>query len=827
MEVGTADRVSTATLTYSRDRVLRDPLAQAPNIYQDVLFCIAWQSSPTAIPILLFEGSPSTLDRGVSGTPGNSYDTGGIKLQSSAVMWADHPDIQIIGRYMPRVPNGATDGTVVLDHSLPCVFNAGGKPNRSVRTALDTKIGSTNVFDAADQLDSHYFTADDGFDIYDKNGEISTRRARYWTYGQAIAYVLHSYCCDPKAPAAPVLANSVRLYFGAPPGVNPTDPKDSETAWGAIIGPNRATPYYKLEAFGERYEGDVSPPPETLFDPRPARLLRAKCNDISIQGMNAIEALNVLFRAAGMGVWVDQYTPFTSVNAPPPEHYVHTVRTWSPGGKLAANEGVGEIFVPRLEPPYTSAYTSFGIPRSAFDIFTKNNVEALDQNADVSQIVNTPIIVCGPTRYEITAQLRPGWRPLHHPSFGLFDNVNPAATIPNGTGNPPISELDAAMADGAPAFLWWQANPEANQSAIPGPVTERIKALSKRLHARGPDANPFFDIGRKWIIPTDFSYPTPVYKRENITGIPWFWKTYKPADFAAQTDGSPGAENWITEAIPEAATWSHRRMEFLPCLTADNTGRTIGMRVEVSFDRGVNWTVWNAFRVIPGELAIYLMYEGPYEVQNPRLPQHGQPSEGNWFRTQGNLYNAYVHHNFRVRITAAIEAHSAKTVVTIPDYISQTAPRARAYNRQTRYGHSEMRSQFKTRVTDDITALATYDATTLDPNKKLLFYKAQDDTIPARAEGFRTQALIGSWAQSNMIVIPWLEYSVRPGQAVPYIEESSGGNTASRQLDFRSEATEFTLCPHVAGIVYTFAQGGIRTQLMLADWRTMSEAARG
>lgn len=820
VKIGSGDRVSTAELQYSRERALYETGFTPPSIYPDVLFAIAWQNSPTAIPIMLFEGVPGTLNRGVSGTPGNSHDTGSLALQSSSVAWADHPESQIYGRFMPRVPEGTSNGTVINDPSLPCVFNDGGRPNRSVRTCADTKIGSTNIFQPADRLDSHYFTFDDGWDIYEKDNEASTRRARYWTYGQAIAYVLHRYCF---AVSGAVLRNGVRMKFGAPPTTTP-GPNDSDTLWGAIIGPNRADPFFKREALGELYEGDVNPPPETLFDPRPARLLRAKCSSLSIQGMNAIEALNVLFRGAGLGTWVDQYVTFSSVSAPPPENLESTMRAWSPGGKLASPDGIGDIYTPKLEPPFTSMYSSFGVARTAADIFSRNNVETIDQNSDAGQIVNTPIIVAGPTRYEITAQLRPGWRPLHHVAFGLWDNVNPANTIPNGGGsNPPVNELDAAIADGPPALMWWQANPEQAQSAIPGNILDRVKALAKRLHARGPDSSMFYDIGRKWVIPTDLSYPTPIYGRENITGVPWFWKTYKPADFSAQTDGTVGAENWITEAIPEAATWPSRRMEFLPCLSADASGRSVGIKVDVSFDSGVTWTPWNAFRVIPGELAIHLGYESPFEIQNPRLPNFSNPNEGNWYQTGGNYYYAYIHHKFRVRITAAIEAPSALTVKTVGDFITGTSPRSRVFNRQNRYGHTELRSQFKTRVTDDITALAAYNDTTLNANNKLLFYKRRDDTVPMTAEGYRTQALLGDWQQSNMLTIPWLETSVRPGAAVPYVEEMAGGDTSTRQLDFRSFATEFDMCPHVAGVVYTFARGGIRTSLLLNDWRTMAE----
>lgn len=840
VEVGSRDRPSTATIHLNRDAILRGD-ADDPLIPNDAIFAIGYKdiadtgSGPGAI---IFEGIPSLLNRRITKTE----DSGGMALQSSVALWEGSLLSQVFGSFMPKIlgsPVNIVAGFSLLDSSVPCVFNPGGLPNRSIKTDADTIIAGQPAF--SDAVDSYYFTMPGSFDIADGGmNNRTSKRARYWTYAQALAYVLSQYC------GANLMRNMVTMDFGNP---DTTPPVGDDKIWSVV------KPLFKFEPPGETYEDFVGPlPPGSSYVP-PAfttsvqNLLVAKCNNLSIEGMTAIEALAFILHASGVGFWIDAYTPGMNIDVLA-ETIVHKFKVWTPGGSSQSG-GVGGQFIPKLEP--------FGAPttgRTAPDILSKNNAFQIDAGFDTGRVVNKPIVLGAPFQYEVTIYLRPGWRPINDINVFFLDMVNTddSATIQDpGPNTPILKEKDAAAADARAAFEIWISNPEFlfGITAPSGPV-KRTQNLSRMLHGKGEQAAEFYDVLRKWVCPTDWRYPTAEYSRDrveipSVDRDPAYWRDYSPIDWFVSRylyNGNPSGivlddaplhfsfpdipDPYIPGRTTSPLSWPQRARRFLPCLVGDRTGKSIGYKVEISLNRGDSWFDWPAFTVLEDELGIILNFDNPFDVRNPKvLPQASQA-------TQGNLMLAYIRHNARVRITATIEGSDHRPGQP-PAMVPGVFDRAQVFNRRDRYKFGVVNSILRDKWTsdpDELTSLSDPGGNgSIDPLNpgqgqppvKYFLFQPKDDFPAMHNEGNRIQAFNGDWKASGKFVIPWVETSARPGLYVEEVEEG-GADGVPRNIDFRTElgGGRF-IAPHIAGVVYTFAQGGHRTLVALEDWRSIAE----
>ena len=710
MEVGVGSRNESgyAVLALNRDPIIRGdaPEAQWP---PDRLIAIAYKV-PDESQKLIFEGYLDRGERSLSPT----HDAGSPILRHAIHLWDADTYSICRGRFAPRMRgNSAGSASLVHETGLPLVFNPRGRPNRSLKTMTDTLVNGESIFADNSQSgdaprgDVHYFVDDEGWDVViDNDGTFRRARCEHWTFASALAYVLHFHAWSRARPnwTYPEIRNGVAVWFGYPPSNDPPGEgrrsQDEDTLWGAIIGIDRSSPIYKLPANDESTGGEQPPQGLSLL---PAELLARRCNNIDIQGMSVYEALGTLLHAAGLGWWIDTFIEFDQFDSVPPDPLEHIFRVWSPGGKLNSDfYGLGEIYQLKLEDYSASSRDGSGNLRTAADILSKNTCESIHVVSDGKTVCNAPIIHRAPTLYEITAELRPLWKPLHSQQNGYFDNVNPNADV-SDPGNPAQNEQKVAAADIHGAFLQAIANPEIYDSGPSMPM-QRRKNLASMLWARGKHADKFYDIGRKWGLPLDRSYPHDEFARAEGLGDPTYYADYSPLNFDAVDQGDMSSYGVLMTPIQGAGAWPTRRRPMLPCLTQDRNGESVGIIVEISFDGGENWTQWTAFRVADDECALWLTYESPFDVVNPRIRDLSDSNRHKHL----NLAMAHIYHLLRVRATFTIEGSPLKGSDGIPigneevglPFDPSTLPRARFFDRTRRYGKHVILSKFKDQVAE-------------------------------------------------------------------------------------------------------------------------------
>jgi len=837
VELGSRDRLSTATIAINRDLVLRGQITD-PVIFSDAVFAVGYkddQDSGSGPGTLLFEGVPQLLERRIT----HQEDAGDIQLHHSINLWADAGDSQVIGQYASRINSTPSSGFLINEGDVPCVFNPGGLPNRSIFTAKRTLgAGGVLAFSTGAQFETFYFVSPSGHDIYYRPSaaRLESLKARYWTYAQAIGYML-MMVCGAKTAAA-VTRNGVTVDFGEP------DPDATaifgDKLWGVI------SPYLLAEPVSESYEAEGGPidPAQFAFDPTPSRRLRAKANNLSIEGMNAIEALALLLHASGLGWWIDSFYQSGSIDTIP-SPYTHSFKVFSAGGHAIAG-GVGGLFVPRLQ-----EYGSSIAGQTAGQVLSVNTVASMDASWDYAHIISRPAIVRAPTLYEITINLRPGWRPVHGQNSFFFDKVDPIQNVTDpGPNSPTINELLLAIAEGRGAFDHW-SNDLATilEGDWPDGTLGRQARMANVLHAKGNLASQFYETGRKWVAPTDWTYPTEIFKRV-VSGInlPDHWEDYSPVDFSiANRDANgivinPLVENALEYPIPDTPdpfnpgfflpgpeTWAQRRRPLSPCLVTDAAERSIGVKVELNFrgletDYAEQWVEWSSFQVLPDELGIMLTYDNPFDVVNPNL---NPTVEGSikW----ANLFMAYIHHQFRVRVTATIEAGDSP-VLRPPAPTSVGLPRERVFIRRDKYRKAAVASQHFNRWVrkrEDLVIVetpATNDTKLDAAAAKWFLFRPVDDMAAALEESVRIQSLGSVLKSSSKFTIPWVEIGARPGLTVHRLEETGGAGTIPRRVDFRTIMDNgMELAPHIAGVIVHLGQGGHRTTVLLEDWRALQE----
>jgi hypothetical protein len=199
------------------------------------------------------------------------------------------------------------------------------------------------------------------------------------------------------------------------------------------------------------------------------------------------------------------------------------------------------------QPLYDTAATP------AVDLFDDNNVSAVNVNWDDRRITSAAIVVGGVKRYEIQAELLPGWLPRD----GL-DNV------------------DAGQRAAAKA----QALADAQILAAGSAVTD--DPWFRKYHRAGAGFSLDWDVGRRWVLNEAGAYGQASFARNAP------FDTYAPFDFSTLWRGP----------------WMRRRRRLLPISpSANDSERVI---VEVSFDGGTLWSaVSSGYVVLPDECGIW------------------------------------------------------------------------------------------------------------------------------------------------------------------------------------------------------------------------------
>lgn len=836
VELGSRGRNSEAEISLNMDAVLRGDIDD-PQIPIDAIFAIGYKDSAddgSGPGTILFEGCPSWEQRNVA----KEGDTKSLKLQSAMTLWKTNSQSVVVGSWFPQILEPEIiNGVMRLDTGVPCIFNPGGVPNRGVRILTQATISGTNIFAPPFRnWYSHYFVMPGAFDLYPltPGPGAGSVPARYWTYAQALAYVLTFWC--GANDGADVERSNVRAYFGNPVLVDQTN----DLIWSAV------KTYLLTEAPGETYEQTPAAPWEApALSTHVEKLLTAKCNNLSIDGMNAIDALATILHAAGLGWWIDPTAAGANIDTLA-EAVVHKFKIWTPGGE--ANEGgIGGQFIPRLQP-----YGAVTEGRTAADILATNNVKIVNATKDAQRITNRPAIVGAAAEYEVTIYLRPGWRPMFDQNIMLLDRVSTDVSqmITDPVLNqPPMIEIELARGEAAAALRNWIADPsELFGSEAPVGTLRRQRNIADMLHAKGRLGSEFYHVMRKWVCPTDHSYPTSVFTRDraeipSVDRDPAYWRDYSPVNWSHykyQANGNPAnppmglmaddlpihfqfpqIPNHFApgEFLPGPEVWPHRARRFLPCLCADAAGQSIGFKLEISLDRGVTWFDWSSFTVLDDELGVILNFDNPWDVRYPK-----QLDSATSFQ-KANLILAYLYHNVRVRITATIESSERRDFFPAP-HASPYLDFTRAIVRRDRYRRQVVNSILRDKVTRDPAAITPLAAglggADPIPNAKYFLFRPVDDVAGMVEEANRIIAFQGDAKASSVLVIPWIETTALPGLYVEGVEEVGDG--VPRQTSFTTDlGNGLKLSPHVAGAIFTFEAGGHRTMLTLEDWRALSE----
>lgn len=862
VELGANARRSNATVEFDRPTFISDVAAGVivlePTVFQDSRYVVSYLTpQPNAVERVLFEGVPASIQRTEGGGAGAGVTRGIVQLRDVTDLFAADVSSQIIGAHIMKAKPPTTPGddiseaSLVLDEGMPVVFNPIGKPNRSILTARaqgDLFRGTEIIPPATEGKagpDVHYFTSPGGFDFsIDAAGvppKLRRKKARFWTYAQALAYVLHFWM--NQIDDQPVRRNGVDVFGGPGEEIDEATAAGNDdwatTIWGAIKTVYQVEPPW--------FDYDTDPAPETapsVFDPRPDALLLGFPDSLSVQGMNCIEAIGAIVTAAGLGWWVDHRAVFDTVGGLPAGR-PKTLRIYSPGGDLVP-QGLGGLFEPRLQPYRTDVSGRADLSVTA----QFNNLESIDIRTDFLGIVNHPMIHRAPARYEITALLWPGWRPIHGrgdpadpegSGLAFIDNINPATTFTDVGNTKEVNEQEAAWSEALYAFLVWNANPDAFFGGnLNSEVLRRIRFLAQSIHSNGPKHALWRDVLRKWVIPTDASYPNADYAREAIEGIPGQWLDYSPVNFARTdvytnpADGgeSPGfmtnpldgdaVEPWRDAASPivrqGAETWAHRARRFLPVLVGDSSGKSPGVIVEISLDRGLTWIQWPSITVAENELAVWLEFANPFDVRPPDVPVI-------FTDTRSNMIHAYLFHDLRVRITATIEG-SGNATAEPKSFVVNEAKRAAVALRGDGYRRETIQSIHKGDTTPDPTQLPDLSTTIVDvgpPGTKRWLARELEPRRAMIEESNRVQAIRGDPKTSGNFTIPWIETDAAPGQVVPEVVSLGGAaGTVPRNLDFKTQTVSgFTLAPSIVGIVMEFGADRYATTVAIEDWRTL------
>ncbi|MFA5187047.1 MAG: hypothetical protein WC551_11245 [Patescibacteria group bacterium] len=242
---------------------------------------------------------------------------------------------------------------------------------------------------------------------------------------------------------------------------------------------------------------------------------------------------------------------------------------------------------------------------------------------DISAVINTPVGLGAPERYEFTAELVPAW-------------LDSDLSVPDGTEIDPFFSTEAVL----------QAEANPNRFDI-----------YKYYHASGSSFKR--DVGRKWALNEAGDYSASASFDRGM-----------PFDFADVLDAADAYVDGVRK-------YGLFRRVLLECLTFDASDlNSVGIRVEFSFDGGSTWHV-------PQTAASVLTTECGIRIEDPNLSELLDPAGGvisggdldgqelNYWtslladKADGNSFkdNEW---NTRVRVTASVQLDQRLLAQSLP-----------------------------------------------------------------------------------------------------------------------------------------------------------------
>jgi len=261
---------------------------------------------------------------------------------------------QILGRYMRIDPTTEWDQNapdLKEITSRPVIFNAGGRPNRSadpVEMASEEEGGPAYAI---------YLFADD-----------DAAEARYWSYGDALRYVLYLYVLNAGAPVdvVPFLADT------------------------------------------DQFVGEPHLPSS---DPFVAAITRRCDDDVSVQSVNVDEAVALLTQSARLAYGLP-LTGATQSRGGFAASYTLTVFGHLDNADAEVDDFRRQRQPVRHDLPRDPPFSDFSNLTDR-QVAERNACDAARLEVDQRTIAR-PVFVGGAKEYEGTFLLRPGWEPHEH-----------------------------------------------------------------------------------------------------------------------------------------------------------------------------------------------------------------------------------------------------------------------------------------------------------------------------------------------------------------------------------------------------------------------------
>ncbi len=539
----------------------------------------------------IFWGVITRLEPGYSGAAGQGNRWATAYADSVLALAETEPGQTLIGQW--RRSRGATiavnggegdPNECRLVTAEPPTFNPGGKPN-CARVPLDLDGEKVYVFTDPGAPD-----------------------AEPWTLARALRYVQWA----AMQPAPPMTGELYDVPFGA---------------YGS--GPDWLAEFIGWTSYRLEHE-NLSSMLVPLLDRTDQagsdaleRALLRRLSDVCVDHMSTLEAFALLGGLGGLS-----YTPiYLQGPTTPIVCLLWTLRGYRDARKAAANKaasnrgllkpGVSGDHQPAggIEPAPATArgvwvyvpsdgYVSAG--RGIGDLVRDENSTEGSFSFDESGTRNAVRVLGDADQYEVTVELRPGWKP------DAWVDVDPNDQ----------AAVDAAIARiGTPE---WDARYRLD------------KADGAALASHG-------HVLRRWVLNEHGGYLAADYQRAaGYWSDPTKWEPYR----------------WFTEGhvfllwIRGDDGWSARRRRFLPPLAqwfqeGASQPTEIGIVVELSFDGGTSWRYCDAQVLVEAnECAIYF--------QSPDLTAIVDPGDD-----ANDFVRAYIRGQLRVRVTANVEGDDA------------------------------------------------------------------------------------------------------------------------------------------------------------------------
>jgi len=450
-------------------------------------------------PIFLFQGWP------VSRTPSWSEKHQALTctcLSEGQELLRSSEKTQIVGRKMrySSIPVGESEEIQLADvESDPPVFNAKGKPNRGRREEfLMVDDGSPHVLFA--------FTTD------------HVPEAEFWSAANALRYVVWHYV---------VQAGS-----------------------GETRAVNAAAFLLDTDQFA-----NMDTTAEDSDDPF-IRKMAARLNNVSIQAMNAEQAIGAICAAVGLHFHLE----LRADESQEPQFHLRVFAALENEGHESPNPSEARrMGFPRiLDIPRDAPFANYSGLTPA-DIAGRNEARQAQLVLD-DRAVNAPAFLGGAKEFQVTLLLRPGWLP----DSPYVDNVVP----PLAEGEEPRTPQQIKALFEATLGKWEDAF--GYEDAVDD-FRPDLGQPNSIYNAKDPLFYTVADVWRLWVFPDDESYvvETPEefsspYARQAPWDNPELWSPYSNTQdrHLVYAEGDLGG----SVPIEEVRRWSPHRRPFLPTI---------------------------------------------------------------------------------------------------------------------------------------------------------------------------------------------------------------------------------------------------------------------